>query len=153
MHRSAFVAILLGMLLAPPAADACDCVRLKPVSPAIKREAPFVFEGTVLEITERSEHTITTTRDGGRSSVKPIERTVLFEVAAAWNGVAQPRISVLAEMSDCVFPFAIGERYIVFANRHASGKAATSICTRTTSRKDADATLRALGAPSYRPRP
>ena len=135
------------MIFAAPGADACDCLRSKPVSPDIRREAPFIFEGTVLEISERSEHTITTTRDGGRSSVKPIERTVLFEVAAAWNGVTQPRVTVLAEMSDCVFPFAIGERYIVFANHHASGKAETSICTRTAARKDADAILRALGTP------
>ena len=152
LRRVVFVTILSGLIFGAPAADACDCMRLKPVAPEIRSEAPFIFEGTVLEISERSEHTITTTRDGGRSSVKPIERTVLFEVAAAWNGVTQPRLTVLAEMSDCVFPFAIGERYIVFANRHASGKAETSICTRTTAQKDADAILRALGSPSYRSR-
>ena len=149
----AFVAILCGTVVAGPVADACDCVRLKPVTSETRREAPFIFEGTVLEISERSEHTITTTRDGGRSSVRPLDRTVLFQVSAAWNGVTQPRLTVLAELSDCVFPFAIGERYIVFANRHASGKAETSICTRTTARKDADALLRVLGPPSYRPRP
>ncbi len=151
-RRRIAAAILASTVLASPAADACDCVRLKPVTPAIRREAAFIFEGTVLEISERSEHTITTTRDGGRSSVRPIDRTVLFQVSAGWNGVAQPRFTVLAEMSDCVFPFQIGERYIVFANRHAGGRADTSICSRTTSRQDADAILRALGSPSYRPR-
>ena len=125
-------------------------MRLKPVTPEIKREAAFIFEGTVLEISERSEHTITTTRDGGRSSVRPIERTVLFEVSAAWNGVSQPRFTVLAEASDCMFPFEIGQRYIVFANRQANGKAETSTCTRTTALASAAAILRALGTPSYR---
>ena len=104
----------------------------------------------MLEISERSEHTITTTRDGGQSSVKPIERTVVFEVAAAWNGVTQARVSVLAEMSDCVFPF----------------RSAAATCLRPPSperqgrddhlhtddgQKDAGAVLGALGSPSYRP--
>jgi hypothetical protein len=151
VRRFVVVTIFGGILFAAPAADACDCVRLKPVTPETRREAPFIFEGTVLEISERSEHTITTTRDGGRSSVRPLDRTVLFDVSAAWNGVSQPRATVLAEMSDCVFPFQVGERYVVFANRHTSGKAETSICTRTTAQKDAAEILRALGPPSYRP--
>jgi hypothetical protein len=145
------VAVACAAAFVPAPADACDCLRLNEISPAIRREAPFVFEGTVVEIVERSEHTTTTTRDGGRSSVRPLERLVVFEVHAAWNGVAQTRISVLAEMSDCVFPFEIGGRYVVFANRHASGKAETSICTRTADSRKAGPILRALGPPAYRP--
>lgn len=153
MRRGSIVAIALVCVaaFAPGMAEGCDCIRLKALSPEIRREAPFIFEGTVVEISERSEHTITTTRDGGQSSVRPLERLVVFEVAAAWNGVAQARFSVLAEMSDCVFPFEIGGRYVVFAQRHQSGKAATSICTRTASSKDAGAILEALGPAAYRP--
>ncbi len=146
------VAAVVGvwLVVSAPIAYTCDCLRLKPLTPAVKNEAPFIFEGIVLEITERSEHTITTTRDGGRSSVRPLERRVVFEVTAAWTGVAQPRFTVLAEMSDCVFPFQVGEPYVVFATRHASGKAESTICTRTTAGKDANAIVRALGPPSYR---
>jgi hypothetical protein len=154
LHSSIAAATLaLAAALAAPRAYACDCIRLKEVAPDIRREAPFIFEGTVLEITERSEHTITTTRDGGRSTVRPLERLVVFEVSAAWNGVAQRRISVLAEMSDCVFPFEIGRKYVVFANRHAGGKAETNICTRTADSGKSESILRALGPPSYRPSP
>ena len=150
-HHQVAAVVGAWLIVCAPIAYTCDCIRLKPLTPDVKNEAPFIFEGTVLEITERSEHTITTTRDGGRSSVRPLERTVVFEVTAAWTGVAQPRFTVLAEMSDCVFPFQVGEPYVVFAIRHASGKAEANICTRTVARKDANAIVRVLGSPSYRP--
>jgi hypothetical protein len=145
------VFVLVGIAFVPSSAYGCDCVRLTPLSPKVRQEAPFIVEGVAIEIVERSEHTLTTSRNGSSGSVRPLDRVVVFEVAAAWNGVESARFSVLAEMSDCVFPFEIGGRYLVFANRHSSGRAETSICSRTTALKDAGPILRALGPPTYRP--
>jgi len=147
------VIVLACAVFVPPSADGCDCIRQTPLSPKVRQEAPFIFDGVAIEIVERSEHTITTTRNSSSGSVRPLDRVVVFEVAAAWNGVESARFSVLAEMSDCVFPFEIGGRYLIFANRHSSGRAETSICSRTTALKDASQIVGALGPPTYRPAP
>ena len=55
VQRSGFNFWLGFMVLAPAifavrVADACDCARLKPLTPDVKNEAPFIFEDLVLEI-------------------------------------------------------------------------------------------------------
>ena len=134
----------------PRPVAACDCVRLKPLSPDVRREAPVIFLGTVIGIIERTEHTTTTSARGAQSSVRPIDRRVVFRVTTAWRGVTRPSVDVLAEISDCMFPFEIGRSYVVFARRASRGRAWTSICMRTAALERADDVIRELGAPSYR---
>jgi hypothetical protein len=143
-------AMLVFVFTGSDSASACDCMRLKPLSDEVRREAAVIFAGKVVEIVERNEHTTTTYDGGAKTSVRPLERRVLFQVSSAWRGLTQARFSVLAEMTDCVFPFEPGGEYLVFANTDAQGRARTSICTRTASLKDAGEVLRVLGAPSYK---
>ena len=126
--------------------DACDCIRLQPLSAAIRKEAPFIFEGKVIEIVERNLHTLRTTSGGGSSHVTPVGREVAFEVTRVWNGVTTKRLAVSAEVSDCMFPFEIDRTYVVFAWKDATGGPATSICTRTIESSKAADVIAALGA-------
>jgi hypothetical protein len=140
------------MAFSPRPASACDCIRLKRLSAEVRSEAPVIFAGTVLEIIERNEHTLTTYSGGAKTSVRPIDRRVVFQVSEGWRGVAREKIEVGAEVSDCMFPFEIGRSYLVFAHRDAGGRSWTSICTRTIVRDKAEGIVRTLGAPAFKPR-
>jgi hypothetical protein len=140
------------MFGAPPPADGCDCIRLNALSEDVRLETPFIFSGTVVEIVERNEHTTRTYDGGAQSSVRPLDRQVVFRVESGWRGVARERISVAVAMSDCMFPFEIGKTYLVFANKDALGRPTTNICTRTTALGEAAEITRLLGAPIYRVR-
>ncbi len=120
-----------GTILAPEPASACDCMRGKPLSADVRSEVPVIFAGTVVEITERNEHSTTTYDGGAKTSVRPLDRRVVFRVSEGWRGVMREKFDVGAEVSDCMFPFEIGRRYVVFAHKDARGRAWTSICTRT----------------------
>jgi hypothetical protein len=124
---------------------ACDCIRPQPLSAAVRKEAPFIFEGKVVEIVERSLHTLRTTSGGGSSETTPMGRDVVFEVTRAWNGVSAKRLTVAAEQSDCMFLFRIDRTYVVFAWKDAKGGPATSICTRTVEAGSAADVIAALG--------
>jgi hypothetical protein len=145
-HKALTLTGCLLLLILPSApADSCDCAMPKPLSDAVRSEAPFIFEGKVVEIVERSEHTTRTTSGGGSGEVRPLGRHVVFEVRRAWNGVAGKRISVAAEASDCMFPFAIDHTYVVFAGKDNTGGAVTSICSRTSESGSAADVLARLG--------
>jgi hypothetical protein len=145
-HKALVVTVsLLLLLLAPAPADSCDCVRPKPLSHSVRTESPFIFEGTVVEIVERSLHTTRTTSGGGSGEVQALGREVVFEVRRAWNGVTTKRIAVSAEASDCMFPFEIDHTYVVFAGKDAKGGPATSMCTRTVESSKAADVLAHLG--------
>jgi hypothetical protein len=135
----------LLLLILPAPADSCDCVRPKALSNAVRTESPFIFEGRVIQIVERSVHTRRTTSGGGSGEIRPLGREVVFEVVRAWNGVTSKRISVSAEMSDCVFPFEINHTYVVFAGKDDKGGPETSICTRTAESAKAADVLTYLG--------
>jgi hypothetical protein len=153
MHRlrvlTSLAATTVFMLGTPRAVQACDCVRLKPPSTDVRREAPVIFSGTVVEIVERNEHTTTTFDGGAKTSVRPLERRVVFRVTSGWQGVTQERFSVSAELSDCMFPFDVGRAYLVFAHLDAQARASTNICLRTRALDETADVLRLLGPPSY----
>jgi hypothetical protein len=153
--RVPLAAVVLALLLLPAAAarlDACDCIRLQPLSAVVRTEAPFIFEGKVVEIVERTLSTLRTTSGGGSSESKPMGREVVFEVTRAWNGVTTKRLAVSAEVSDCMFPFEMDHTYLVFAWKDSkSGGPATSICTRTMASAKAADVIAQLG-PATRPR-
>ena len=146
MHKSLVLTGSLLLLILPSApAESCDCMTPKPLSNAVRTESPFIFEGKVIEIVERSVHTTRTTSSGGSGEVRPLGREVVFEVRRVWNGVKSKRISVSAEMSDCVFPFEIDHTYVVFAGKDDKGAPETSICTRTIESSKAADVLPYLG--------
>jgi hypothetical protein len=148
--RIRLAAVALGVLLPAGHAriEACDCIRLQPLSAAVRKEAPFIFEGKVVEIVERSLTTLRRTSGGGSSESKPMGREVIFEVSRAWSGVSTKRLAVSAEVSDCLFPFEIDRTYVVFAWKDAQGQPATSICTRTAESSKAGDLIAQLGAAS-----
>jgi len=147
MHvRPLALALALLLLAAADARiDACDCLRLQTLSPDVRKEAPFIFEGKVVEIVERSLHTLRSTSGGGSSEITPMGREVVFDVTRAWNGVTSKRLAVSAEVSDCMYPFEIDRTYVVFAWKDAKGSPAVSICTRTTESSKAADVIAALG--------
>jgi len=145
--------VALAVLFLPAAAariDACDCIRLQPLSEAVRKEAPFIFEGKVVEMVERSLHTLRTTSGGGSSETKPMGREVTFEVTRGWNGVTTKRLTVAADEGDCMFPFKIDQTYVVFAWKDAKGGPATSICTRTMESSKAADVIAQLGPATSR---
>jgi hypothetical protein len=145
--RSLTLALAVSLLPATDARiEACDCIRLQPLSAAVRKEAPFIFEGKVVEIVERTLTTLRTRSGGGSSESTPMSREVVFEVTRAWNGVTTKRIAVSAEVSDCMFPFAIDRSYVVFAWKDPKGGPASSICTRTTESSKAGDLIAQLGA-------
>jgi len=141
------IVVLAGGVLATAPAHACDCLRLPEPSPAVAREAAFVFAGRVVEIRERSEH-LSITRDGSaETSVRPLERLVVFQVSRAWRGVTAKTFTVATDWSDCHYPFEAGREYLVFAHGADRGHPTTSICARTTPLERAGRLIELLGAP------
>jgi hypothetical protein len=144
MKRFALALLLLALPSDSPA-GACDCIRPQPLSAAVRKEAPYIFEGKVVEIVERSLHTLRTISGGGSSEIRPMGREVVFEVARAWNGVTTKTLTVAADESDCMFLFRIDRTYVVFAWKDAKGSPATSLCTRTIESSKAADVIAALG--------
>ena len=142
---------VVAVLAGASGAAACDCVRLKPPSSAIRTEAPIIFEGQVVEILDRSLHITRTTPSDSTGETRPLGREVIFQVSRAWDGVTSRRISLFMDESDCAFAFEAGHRYVVFARHDEKRRPTTSICMRTSEANRAEAVLKALG-PSKRPK-
>src|SRR5438874_2420971 len=53
LGRAALALVVLLLPAADARMDACDCIRLPPLSAAVRKEAPFIFEGKVVETVER----------------------------------------------------------------------------------------------------
>jgi hypothetical protein len=147
----AVACMVTACIITPRTASACDCLRLKPLPAQVRSEVPVIFDGTVVEIIERNEHSTTTYDGGAKTSVRPLDRRVVFQVSEGWRGVTREKFDVGAEVSDCMFPFEIGRRYVVFAHKDARGRAWTSICTRTIQYDKAEDIVRTLGTPSFKP--
>lgn len=150
MQRLATIVLLLSVATPPRLAAACDCVGLPPLSSAVATESRVIFSGEALEVVERSEHTTRTTAGGGSGEVRFVEKWVTFRVAAAWRGVGNDTVLVAVDNSDCAFGFEPGQSYLVFADRHATGKPFTNACMRTTTLALAGPIVERLGAPRTR---
>ncbi len=144
MRRAVLLACTV-LMTAPPSSFACDCPGLKAPSPAIRSEAPYIFEGQVVEILDRSLHITRITPSDSTGETRPLGREVVFQVTRAWAGVSARRISIFLESTDCAFAFEAGHRYVVFARRGARGRPTTSMCMRTAEANRAEAIVRALG--------
>jgi hypothetical protein len=145
-HKAVVVSLsLLLLLLASAPAESCECSALKPLSNAIRTEAPFIFEGRVVEFVERSLHTTRTTSGGDSGEVQPLARQVVFEVRRVWNGVRKKRIAVASDLSSCMFSFEVDRTYVVFSWKDAKGELTTSHCSRTVESSQAADILAHLG--------
>ena len=126
------VLLLLGVvivvLLASPAANACSCVGNGPPCESYGT-ASAVFAGTVIadRVNERPK--------GERPKIDEIDwvpRAVKFSVEQAFSGGIGTEVEVFTGRGggDCGYGFKVGQRYLVYAYRHQD-KLSTSICTRT----------------------
>jgi hypothetical protein len=132
--------VLIVLLLASPIANACTCAGAG--SPCQDfGTAAAVFAGTVTSerISERPKNRAATDVDW-------VPRGVKFSVEQAYSGVTGTEIEVFTGRGggDCGYPFAIGQRYLVYAYRY-NDKLTTSICTGTKLFKNATEDLAFLG--------
>jgi hypothetical protein len=117
----------LGWIGTSPAA-ACKCEKPKEAREELA-VSTAVFAGKVIKI------------EGNQ---------VQFDVATLWKGPRQKRITVVNELSDCMFSFKEGEEYVVYTNGTESNPA-TSVCTRTIGVRQASDEVQALGTPLWNP--
>lgn len=113
---------LLGLLVAPAAADACSCVGGTPLCQSFWT-TDVVFSGEVISIGS------TPNPYGGQY---PAHRLVRLKVLDAFRGGVQGVVEVAtgAGGGDCGYNFIQGMTYLVYAHAGKSGLS-TSICSRT----------------------
>jgi Carboxypeptidase regulatory-like domain len=103
--------------------------------------ADAVFVGTVVSLRENERP-----KQPDRSDSGLMPRTFKFSVEQAYLGVVGTEIEISTGYgsADCGYPFKIGQRYLVYADRYKE-QLNTSICTGTKSFSDATLDLAFLG--------
>lgn len=127
MRSVVFLAgIVIIVLLAGPAANACSCAGTSAPCESYGT-ASAVFAGTVI-----GERTSERPKQGDRTEIDWTPRAVKFSVEQAFSGVTGTEVEVFTGRGggDCGVGFRMGQRYLVYAYRHEN-KLSTSICTRT----------------------
>jgi len=122
------VALTLGALSQPRAADACTCAPSQPVCPPIGFETA-IFVGTVVDI--RTGPVSRT--DGVNPANGARVRQVTLSVTEPLHAV-EGRTIVVTTPEDsglCGYPFEPGVSYFVVANRGPDGRLSVSQCSRT----------------------
>jgi len=135
--------VLIAVVGAPDVASACLCYNDSTSYRAALQRSAAVFSGTVLLIQDvRFPPTV-------NSPVEDTLRLVVFDADASWIGVKSHRVMVFTDLSDCGYPFIVGETYIVWANRDAwmPHQLITSVCTYTRPLRNATEQLQALDSP------
>ena len=140
---------------------ACSCIGQSSPSQALFNSAA-VFEGYVINISLGSRWVppgISRSATCGLRIARESEGLALclddnvvitIEVTAAWKGVEPGLVQIQtpAQGSACGYPFRVGQRYMVYANRTGKdSNLGTSICDSTKLRSDAKADLKELGPP------
>lgn len=141
IRQSAFALILfaLGLLVhAPRAAAACSCGPGAARACATYWDATDVFAGVVTEVGEsRVRHR------GGESTRPFYYRLVRLTVGESFRGDAGRTVEVLTGRGgqDCGYDFAVGRRYLVYADRSREDRLYTSVCAGTKPLEEAGADL------------
>lgn len=121
--------LVLGSCLFPSGADACSCLSPGPPCQAFF-ESDVVFVGTVRSITPAQP-----TQNAEPEHIPLQRRVVRFAIERAVRGIEGRVLEVDVRTGsgggDCGFAFKPGERYVVYAYRHAQGWLGTSTCSRT----------------------
>jgi hypothetical protein len=121
--------VVLASWLVPIATDACSCLSPGPPCQALF-QSDVVFVGTVRTITPAP-----TLPDADPRNPMSQRLVVRFAIERAVRGIEgralELDVRTGSDGGDCGFAFETGERYVVYANRHAQGWLGTSTCTRT----------------------
>ena len=130
---------MLYLLLLPAFVSACGCFQLNPnqtvrqaVSKA-RQSAKAIFSGKVVEVV----------REPYASTGYYV--VVRFEVERSWKKVEANEITIISILTDCTYPFEIGESYLIYADDSGQGMLDTSVCSRTRKLKEAKEDLKLLG--------
>jgi hypothetical protein len=126
----------LGSLIDPSRAYACSCAGVGS-SMGNLRSAGVVFVGTVARVTGMEYRARTTTNGGVTIEREPGPPTWTFDVAHLYQGRSAQQIVITGDYSDCDEPFKLGEAWLVYASSR-EGRLATSKCTRTRLRSEAE---------------
>jgi hypothetical protein len=136
--------VVFASCLVPSAADACSCTSPGPPCQALF-QSDVVFVGTVRSITPTPSP-----QDVEPQHVTLERRVVRFAIERAVRGlegrVLEVDVRTGSGGGDCGFAFTAGQRYIVYAYRHAQGWLGTGICTRTRLASEAADDLAYFGA-------
>jgi hypothetical protein len=149
--RTVYSAVLLAALLlvfAPMVGHACSCMDA-PCNPAWKRgEVVFLGEVTAKETIPRAENNATYSLTG--------RVAVHFSVHEMFAGqLATEKDTVIFTGTgggDCGYPFAVGQTYLVYANKYQE-RLTTGICSPTRPAVTASALLEQLRALTTSPEP
>jgi hypothetical protein len=127
---------------------ACDC-DLRPRPEIALKEADAVFIGVCLGVDGPLRVPVNWNADGSPTLFRMGGFYAELSIVAAWKGVDRDRVIVRTGGGgkDCYFTFRSGSAYLVYA-RSLGDTLLTTICTRTTSVRNAGLDLEALGEPS-----
>ena len=138
-HVQALLAGTLLLLSAPRPAESCSCGQASLAAHA--RSSDVVFVGTVTSV-DVPEPTVTRSTDAdGRiwtSVGSPGPATVTFRVGSTLKGQPDAVVRLRGDGSNCDLTFAVGEIWVVYADRHGDRLTAGK-CSRTRLRRHAGA--------------
>ena len=151
---SCFLTVLAGMLFAS-SAIACQCGATDPPALALKSSSS-VFSGQAVAVNDqygvfrRLGDRLGVSKPDASSYEEHLRRygfEITFEVSSVWKGPVKKRLTVFTGRGggDCGIPFAVGGRYLVYADSSAGTLLYTSIWTRTNLLASASSDLVALG--------
>ncbi len=121
------LALLCLFSLAAPSAHACECgVNARPRKEMKKSDA--VFAGEVVEAGV-----------GGSSN------RYKFRVERYWKGVKEEYVVISVGYGLCAGPFAVGQKWLIYAFEDEREGLMSDVCTRTTPLAQAADDLKALG--------
>jgi hypothetical protein len=100
-----------------------------------KKNAGAVFLGEVLGIEDNKYSLI-----------------VRIKVKSRWKGVKDSEVTVSTgkDGGDCGYPFAVGESYLIYANKTRNTELSTNICQRTAPLSSAENDIAVLGKPKLK---
>jgi hypothetical protein len=130
---------VLYLLLTPAVVHACGCFQLNPNQTAAqavnkaRKSAQAIFSGKVVEVVQKAR------ASSGYYLV------VRFEVEKSWKEAEAHEITLTSILTDCTYPFEVGESYLVYAHDSGRGVLDTSVCSRTRRLKEAGEDLKILG--------
>ena len=120
-----FLTVLAGLVLSS-SAIACQCGATEPPAVALKSSSS-VFSGRAVAVSDqygvfrRLGDRLSVSRPNASSYEEHLQRygfEITFEVSSVWKGPVKKRLVVFTGRGggDCGIPFAVGSRYLVYAD-------------------------------------
>ena len=136
MRHVLSLGLMALIVFSAQSALACSCAPPPPPKKALEA-AQAVFLGKVIKIEKPAD------KNRGFGAV-----TITFEVSTNYKGVKTKQVTVRTASSGaaCGYGFAKGNSYLVYCYSSDKGKTlSTNICTRTRTKKNAKADIKAIG--------